>query len=85
MIRLGAQLIRASVCKIGDPGSNPGPEENFSLTITTFLRIFYDLSKYARNILIKTKINSLTLIFNLLNNKCNLYFGYCLFHQISIL
>ena len=29
-----AQLVRAPACKAGDPGSNPGPSENFSLKLT---------------------------------------------------
>ena len=30
-----AQLVRAPASKAGDPFSNPGPRENFSLRLTT--------------------------------------------------
>ena len=30
-----AQLVRAPAGKAGDPGSNPGPGENFSLKLIT--------------------------------------------------
>ena len=33
-----SQLVRAPACKAGDPGSNPGPGENFSLKL-----LIYDL------------------------------------------
>ena len=29
------QLVRVPACKAGDPGSNQGPGENFSLKLTT--------------------------------------------------
>ena len=32
---LVAQLVRAPACKAGVPGSNPGPDEKFSLKLTT--------------------------------------------------
>ena len=35
-----AQLVRVPACRAGDPGSNPGPGENFSLNL-----LIYDLSE----------------------------------------
>ena len=36
-----AKLIRAPVCRAGDPGSNPGPGENFSFKL---FPVLYDLT-----------------------------------------
>ena len=36
-------MVRALVRKAGDPGSNPGSGENFSLKLTVFTCPFYDL------------------------------------------
>ena len=39
MDRLGSLVVIAPVCRAGDPGSNPGQGENFSLKL-----LIYDLS-----------------------------------------
>ena len=36
MDHLGVQLFRAPVRRAGDPGSNPGPGENFSLKLLIY-------------------------------------------------
>ena len=35
--RLGTSVSRAPSRRTGDPGSNPGPGENFSLELLTFV------------------------------------------------
>ena len=39
MDRLGGLVVIAPAHRAGDPGSNPGPDENFSLKL-----LIYDLS-----------------------------------------
>ena len=47
MDRLGGLVVIAPAGRAGDPGSNPGPNENFSFTLLIYIYIPHQKWGYA--------------------------------------
>ena len=59
------QLVRAPVRRAEDPGSNPGSGENFSLKLTTIMKIFKSFQFVHSNFRIITRGQTLSEIYGM--------------------